>query len=162
MEYTYYESLPSCSENNYLPGYVISESVVPTWLHCFTLCLASNICRSVNIWQNPGYISNVTCQLNWHYAGKCIELQSTTGVKYYPMSFTSCADVHRLLPFAVDGEFYLDLGTGRLAQVYCHGMNTSNPLVSYFIRMNCEWLFQLTGAGIDSLFSLYKVKFALL
>ena len=130
MEYSHFEPLPLCSENSYLPDYIISESIVPTWLHCLTLCLMSNTCRSVNVWENPGYTRDVTCQLNWSSVDQCVSLQLVAGVKYYTMRFASCGDIQRLLPLAADGEYSLDLGTGRIAKVYCHNLNTSYPLVS--------------------------------
>ncbi len=82
MEYTYhayYESLPSCGVNSYLSGYIITESIVATWYRCLNLCLISDICRSVNVWQNS---NNVKCQLNWANAAACEYLDAAADVRY--------------------------------------------------------------------------------
>ena len=55
---------PLCTENNYLSGYVLSESFVINVFHCLTLCLVTENCRSVNVWHNSQEKENVTCQMN--------------------------------------------------------------------------------------------------
>ena len=83
VEYTHFKAISLCGENSYLPGYSISESVVPVWFYCFTLCLKSSSCRSVNIWDNPG---NVTCQLKSGMVDDCVYLQSSAGARYLHIS----------------------------------------------------------------------------
>ncbi len=85
VKYTYYESLTSCGVNSYLSGYIITESILPTWFQCLTLCLISNICRSVNIWQN---LNNVKCQLNWANTTGCEYLDTASDVRYLPVQLT--------------------------------------------------------------------------
>ncbi len=70
---------------------------------------------------------------------RCSELQSAIGVQYSGdeagsfMLFrpSSCAGIKRLSVSARidDGEYKLQFGD-QLANVYCHKMNSSNPLVS--------------------------------
>ncbi len=147
---------PLCTENSYLSGYVLSENIVINVFQCLTLCLITENCRSVNVWHNSGEKGNVTCQMNRHRAYQCSDLVPATpaaGVQYYTMEgryFTSCADVHRSLPTAADGEFDLDLGTGKLAQVYCYNL-TGNPLVSVATNHEidtCFWSGLVMGVAV--------------
>ncbi len=134
MGYSHFEALPTCAENSYLPGYMISESVVGTLVSCLTLCVLTNNCRSVNVWSRP---RNITCQLNWSIVDRCSDLASAPGVQYLAMEFASCSDVKRLLPTAADGEYKLKFGQ-HWAQVYCHNISGNNPLVSVIkVFTNC-------------------------
>ncbi len=131
MDHTYFESLPSCTENSYLVGYVTSQHIVRFWLNCLSLCILSETCRSVNVWDNHVYKHDKrTCELNWSIANNCSDLQPAPNVWYITKEFvSSCADIQRSEPGAQDGEFILWLGW-RKATVYCHNMDTSDPLVS--------------------------------
>ncbi len=126
---------PICAENSYLSGYVLSENIVINVFQCLTLCLITENCRSLNVWHNSQEKGNVTCQMNRYQTDQCSDLDTAraANVQYYNINgryFTSCVDFHRSLSSAVDGEYNLDLGTGKLARVYCHNLTTSNPLVS--------------------------------
>ncbi len=104
MEYTYFESLSSCGINSYLSGYIITESIVPTWIQCLTLCLMSNICRSVNIWQNS---NDVKCQLNWANTIVCDYLVTAADVRYLPVQLAYRASVKEGKPFQTKGALII-------------------------------------------------------
>ena len=86
---TYFEALHTCTQNSYLSGYVISEHTVQTWLNCLTLCVWTEDCRSVNVWQNPLNKMNVTCQLNWSIVDGCSDLQPAQDVRYMMKKYSS-------------------------------------------------------------------------
>ncbi len=82
MDISFFHTLPACAQNHYLAGYVTSQQVVRSWLNCLTLCVLSEICGSVNVWENPVNKRNVTCQLNWSIGIDCSDLQAAPGVRY--------------------------------------------------------------------------------
>ncbi len=149
MDHIYFKALPSCTQNSYLVGSMISQHVVRSWINCLSVCVLTETCRSVNMWENPAYKRNVTCQLNWSIGINCSDLQSAPDVRYMMVDYASCTSVKRAVPDAPDGEYTLWFGK-RSARVYCHNMDTSEPLVSIIkglsllslvsiIKVYCHW-----------------------
>ncbi len=74
---------------------------------------------------------------------------------------TNCAHVKRLLPCALDGEYTMQITGQGQALVYCHNMQTDNPLVSKLqvTGQTHEYWILLRGSGSSDFTILETLKF---
>ena len=109
------------------PHHISSHHLIISSSHLFSSLLFSSLLFSSLLFSSHHLISS---HLIFSYlALQCqSELDCSTEVLSGVLP-TSCADVQTLLPTALDGEYKMKIGQS-LALVYCHNMNTSNPLVS--------------------------------
>ncbi len=156
MENVFVEVLPFCVDNNNSPSYNISsDSDIHTVISCLMICVISNNCRCAHVQGNTGNIPNntdsthsMTCERQWSIKDHCSELQRTPGVHYVMLRRSSCAVVKMFQPLALDGEYWLQFADG-VAQVYCHGMNSSHPRVSSYNRAGCRWIGWIVGWCVE-------------
>ena len=118
-----------CSDNNPLSTYNTSYSDIHTMITCLMICVIHEICRCTHVLNSPLNTNNISCHLDWSIKEHCHELQSTPGVHFVMLIWSSCEVVKMFQPTASDGEYILHFKDG-VAQVYCHGMNSSHPVVS--------------------------------